>query len=246
MFALLRRTVTPEAEPSSSAPPAASTTADPSEQTRAIQVVRTLVPQVSNIGRDAAQARGAIEDTQALIRAQVQSMSDLACDLDGVQQAQGAIGDATAQAVEAVARAREVVAQVASEVAGIVDVLHNVSAAAADITQIALQTRLVAFNASVEAKRAGEAGRGFGVVAEAVKDLAGRVESSSKTIMGTLAQLDQRIETFSRDIRIDGPAGGAKHESGAFTMRSARSKPTWPASTRRPPPAARSATTWPP
>lgn len=85
------------------------------------------------------------------------------------------------------------VAQVASEVAGIVQVLHEVSAAAGDITQIALQTRLVAFNASVEAKRAGEAGRGFGVVADAVKDLAGRVEVSSKTIMGTLAQLDQRI-----------------------------------------------------
>ena len=85
----------------------------------------------------------------------------------------------------------------------IVQVLHEVSAAAGDITQIALQTRLVAFNASVEAKRAGEAGRGFGVVADAVKDLAGRVEVSSKTIMGTLAQLDQRIEAFSREIRID-------------------------------------------
>ena len=48
------------------------------------------------------------------------------------------------------------------EVGGIVETLRRVADAAGQITQIALQTRLVAFNASVEAKRAGEAGRGFG------------------------------------------------------------------------------------
>ncbi len=200
MLALLRR-------PAPTAPVNTPETVSASaEQAHALQVVRALVPQVSTIGRDAAQARGAIEDTQGLVNAQVQSMTDLASDLKGVQHAQGAIGEATAEALQAVARAREVISQVAQEVAGIVEVLHDVSDAAGDISQIALQTRLVAFNASVEAKRAGEAGRGFGVVAEAVKDLAGRVETSSKTIMGTLAQLDQRIENFSRDIRID-PAG---------------------------------------
>jgi len=77
-----------------------------------------------------------------------------------------------------------------------------VSRAAESITQIALQTRLVAFNASVEAKRAGEAGRGFGVVADAVKDLAGKVEQSSKTIMDTIERLDQRIAALAREISI--------------------------------------------
>ena len=72
-----------------------------------------------------------------------------------------------------------------------VSTLREVAQAAESITQIALQTRLVAFNASVEAKRAGEAGRGFGVVADAVKDLAGKVESSSKEIMRTVGVLDR-------------------------------------------------------
>jgi methyl-accepting chemotaxis protein len=120
-----------------------------------------------------------------------------------VQETQRAIGEATGSSRAAVVRARQQVKQVAREVTGIVEVLHQVANAAGDIGQIALQTRLVAFNASVEAKRAGEAGRGFGVVADAVKDLAGRVESSSRTIMGTLADLDRRIEAFSRDIRVD-------------------------------------------
>jgi methyl-accepting chemotaxis protein len=55
----------------------------------------------------------------------------------------------------------------------------------------------------VEAKRAGDAGRGFGVVADAVKDLAGKVETTSKAIMSTVGQLDERIEAFSRDLRFD-------------------------------------------
>jgi methyl-accepting chemotaxis protein len=166
-------------------------------------VVQRLSRQVSHIGRDAAETRGVIEDTQKIVRAQLEAMTHLNVDLAQVQQTQHAIGEATHESRDAVVRARQQVEQVAREVTGIVDVLHQVASAAGEIGQIALQTRLVAFNASVEAKRAGEAGRGFGVVADAVKDLAGRVESSSRTIMSTLDDLDRRIEAFSRDIRID-------------------------------------------
>jgi methyl-accepting chemotaxis protein len=182
--------VAPEAEPGSVA-------ANPAD------VVQRLSRQVSNIGRDAAETRGVIEDTQKIVTAQLQAMNHLNLDLGRVQATQQAIGEATGASREAVVRARQQVEQVACEVTGIVEVLHQVANAAGDIGQIALQTRLVAFNASVEAKRAGEAGRGFGVVADAVKDLAGRVESSSRTIMSTLVDLDRRIEAFSRDIRID-------------------------------------------
>ena len=104
------------------------------------------------------------------------------------------IGGHTRAEPDAVARARQAVEAVGGEVGGIVDTLRQVADAAGQITQIALQTRLVAFNASVEAKRAGEAGRGFGVVADAVKDLAAKVETSSKDIMGTVGELDSRIE----------------------------------------------------
>ena len=191
------------------APASAGGAADPAAT--AGQVVQRIARQVSHIGRDAAEARGVIEDTQKVVVAQLQAMTRLSGDLGDVQSAQQAIGAATVDSLAAVVRARAQVEQVAREVAGIVEVLHQVAGAAGDIGQIALQTRLVAFNASVEAKRAGEAGRGFGVVADAVKDLAGRVEISSRTIMSTLADLDLRIEAFARDIRAtaDQPLRGA-------------------------------------
>lgn len=171
-------------------------------------VVRQLSSGVSKLGRDAAEVRGLLEDTQKVVLSQAQAMQALGGELEQVRHAQDGINQSTELTREAVERARTALAGVGQEVGGIVSTLRQVSDAASDITRIALQTRLVAFNASVEAKRAGEAGRGFGVVADAVKDLAAQVEASSKAIMGTVGTLDSRIENFSRELRADG-AGGA-------------------------------------
>jgi methyl-accepting chemotaxis protein len=99
-----------------------------------------------------------------------------------------------------VQRARDALGVVGGEVGGMASTLAQVSDAAAEITKISLQTRLVAFNAAVEAKHAGEAGRGFAVVAEAVKALAGQVESSSKAIVNAIGSLQARIDRFSAEL----------------------------------------------
>ncbi|MDO9075567.1 MAG: methyl-accepting chemotaxis protein [Rubrivivax sp.] len=186
--------------------------------------VATLAQQASALGREAAEVRGVIDDTVKLATAQSQAVQALAQQLQEVVRAQAGIAEETQRGLQAVTQVADAVQGVGTEVGGIVETLRQVSQAAGQITQIALQTRLVAFNASVEAKRAGEAGRGFGVVADAVKDLAAQVEHSSKQIAGTVSQLDARIaglaREFSRDAAPASPAdragearGGAVHRA---------------------------------
>ncbi len=207
MFATFRRT--PAGAPPAAAPTPADAGMPPAFDGRS--VVRGISSRASELGREAAEVRGVLDDTQKIAAAQAQAMQALMQQLQGVVAAQDGIAQDVQRGQQAVAQVGDAVQNVGREVGAIVQTLHQVSDAARQITQVALQTRLVAFNASVEAKRAGEAGRGFSVVADAVRDLAAQVESSSKAIMGTVSQLGTRIDTlaleFSREESAQQPGG---------------------------------------
>lgn len=82
----------------------------------------------------------------------------------------------------------------------IISQMSEVRGMLGEIEGISKQTNLLALNAAIEAARAGEAGRGFAVVADEVRDLSGRTNHFSQQIRGSLAKMQTTIEATEQAI----------------------------------------------
>jgi methyl-accepting chemotaxis protein len=101
--------------------------------------------------------------------------------------------------------------------------IKRVEEASAAIQSIAQETQLLALNASVEAARAGAAGRGFAIIAETVKRLADQIRPLSidnqrnlKELMQTLASVLGEAETNAQTAQAAIAQSNKARETGAI------------------------------
>lgn len=98
-------------------------------------------------------------------------------------------GESVERTVAGILQIRETVSETARKVKRLAEASQEISKIVAVISQIASRTNLLALNASIQAARAGEAGRGFAIVADEVRQLADRSAKSLKDIEQIVLQI---------------------------------------------------------
>ncbi|AFZ47900.1 methyl-accepting chemotaxis sensory transducer [Cyanobacterium stanieri PCC 7202] len=98
-------------------------------------------------------------------------------------------GDAVERTVSGILQIRETVSETTRKVKRLAEASQKISTIVAVISNIASRTNLLALNASVQAARAGEAGRGFSIVAAEVRQLADRSAKSLQEIEQIVLQI---------------------------------------------------------
>ncbi|OJI55232.1 methyl-accepting chemotaxis protein [Vibrio vulnificus] len=144
------------------------------------------------------------------------AMTEMASSANHVADSASDTANNTDEADKQSKHTQELIHNPVSNIQGLASQLGTASQAVADLDKdvnnivkvldvigdIAEQTNLLALNAAIEAARAGEQGRGFAVVADEVRNLAGRTQSSTKEIQLMINNLQQGSRNAIQTMEI--------------------------------------------
>ena len=179
-------------------------------------IVQTLTAAIEHFSQQITQARegsatqaSRITETAAAMEQMNTSVADVAHNADAGAEAAQETRKKAEQGRETVNRCAASINNVRDHAAALKGDMEALAQHASSIgeimgviSDIADQTNLLALNAAIEAARAGEAGRGFAVVADEVRKLAEKTMSSAGTVHTAVTSIQQSTRTSVEQMEV--------------------------------------------
>lgn len=156
---------------------------------------------LERIGSGLSTIVAAFEEIRATSQNTSQNADKIDSMMDGILTKNASTGTEITQRVQDINQAVEGTARLSALFADLAEKAKSIASVTGSIQDVSDRTNILAINASIEAARAGTVGKGFRIIANEVRTLAGQTGDFAKTIETTISDFESVVGQITEELQ---------------------------------------------